>query len=277
MAVTMDTIKRLRAMTGAGMMDVKGALQETGGDVDKAATLLRERGVAKAAKKQGREAGEGFIGSYIHHNGKVATLVELNCETDFVAKNAGFQDLAGRLIDVVVSAEPADVSALLAQSMPDGNTVAQTLQDESAKIGEKLEITRFVTFHGTTASYLHRKATDLPPAIGVLVQYEGDSEETAKSVAMQVAASRPKFLAREEVPAEVVDSERRIAEQTAREEGKPEQAMSRIIEGRVGAFYKDFVLLEQASITDPKRDVAAVLAEAGVTVRRFARFEVGQP
>jgi elongation factor Ts len=268
---TAADVKRLRDMTGSGMMACKNALTEADGDFDKAVELLRIKGAKDVGKRLERAAANGLVLT------KDGAMIELNCETDFVAKNAGFQDLAGRLIDVVVSAEPADVSALLAQSMPDGNTVAQTLQDESAKIGEKLEITRFVTFDGTTASYLHRKATDLPPAIGVLVQYEGDSEETAKSVAMQVAASRPKFLAREEVPAEVVDSERRIAEQTAREEGKPEQAMSRIIEGRVGAFFKDFVLLEQPSITDPKRDVAAVLSEAGVAVLRFARFEVGQP
>jgi len=268
---TAADVKRLRDMTGSGMMACKNALTEADGDFDKAVELLRIKGAKDVGKRLERAAANGLVLT------KDGAMIELNCETDFVAKNAGFQDLAGRLIDVVVSAEPADVSALLAQSMPDGNTVAQTLQDESAKIGEKLEITRFVTFDGTTASYLHRKATDLPPAIGVLVQYEGESEETAKSVAMQVAASRPKFLAREEVPAEVVDSERRIAEQTAREEGKPEQAMSRIIEGRVGAFFKDFVLLEQPSITDPKRDVAAVLSEAGVAVLRFARFEVGQP
>jgi len=268
---TAADVKRLRDMTGSGMMACKNALTEADGDFDKAVELLRIKGAKDVGKRLERAAANGLVLT------KDGAMIELNCETDFVAKNAGFQDLAGRLIDVVVSAEPADVSALLAQSMPDGNTVAQTLQDESAKIGEKLEITRFVTFDGSTASYLHRKATDLPPAIGVLVQYEGDSEETAKSVAMQVAASRPKFLAREEVPAEVVDSERRIAEQTAREEGKPEQAMSRIIEGRVGAFFKDFVLLEQPSITDPKRDVAAVLSAAGVAVLRFARFEVGQP
>jgi len=268
---TAADVKRLRDMTGSGMMACKNALTEADGDFDKAVELLRIKGAKDVGKRLERAAANGLVLT------KDGAMIELNCETDFVAKNAGFQDLAGRLIDVVVSAEPADVSALLAQCMPDGNTVAQTLQDESAKIGEKLEITRFVTFDGTTASYLHRKATDLPPAIGVLVQYEGESEETAKSVAMQVAASRPKFLAREEVPAEVVDSERRIAEQTAREEGKPEQAMSRIIEGRVGAFFKDFVLLEQPSITDPKRDVAAVLSEAGVAVLRFARFEVGQP
>ena len=268
---TAADVKRLRDMTGSGMMACKNALTEADGDFDKAVELLRIKGAKDVGKRLERAAANGLVLI------KDDAMLELNCETDFVAKNEGFQALADRLIDVVRAAQPLDVPALLAEPMLDGTTVAQTLQDESAKIGEKLELTRFVVFDGTTASYLHRKATDLPPAIGVLVQYEGDAKDTAKSVAMQVAASRPKFLTREEVPAEVVESEKRIAEQTAREEGKPEQAMSRIIEGRVGAFFKDFVLLEQASITDPKRDVAAVLAEAGVVVQRFARFEVGQP
>jgi len=268
---TAADVKRLRDMTGSGMMACKNALTEADGDFDNAVELLRIKGAKDVGKRLERATANGLVLI------KDGAMLELNCETDFVAKNAGFQELAGRLIDVVLATTPSDVPALLAVSNAEGSTVAQTLQDESAKIGEKLEITRFAVFDGTTASYLHRKATDLPPAIGVLVEYEGGNEDTARSVAMQVAASRPKFLTRDEVPAEVVQSEKRIAEQTAREEGKPEQAMSRIIEGRVGAFYKDFVLLEQASITDPKRDVAAVLAEAGVAVRRFARFEVGQP
>ncbi|MDQ4038849.1 MAG: translation elongation factor Ts [Actinomycetota bacterium] len=268
---TAADVKRLRDMTGSGMMACKSALTESDGDFDRAVELLRIKGAKDVGKRLERAVGNGLVLI------KDGAMLELNCETDFVAKNAGFQALAGRLIDVVRDTRPVDVPALLAESMPGGTTVAQTLQDESAKIGEKLELTRFVVFDGTTTSYLHRKATDLPPAIGVLVEYEGGTEETAKSVAMQVAASRPRFLTRDEVPAEVVESEKRIAEQTAREEGKPEQAMPRIIEGRVGAYFKDFVLLEQPSITDQKRDVASVLSQAGVTVRRFARFEVGQP
>ncbi|MBA3339993.1 MAG: elongation factor Ts [Geodermatophilaceae bacterium] len=268
---TAADVKRLRDMTGSGMMACKNALTEADGDFDKAVELLRIKGAKDVGKRLERAAANGLVLV------KDGAMLELNCETDFVAKNAGFQDLAARLIDVVLTQRPTDVPTLLAASGPDGSTVAQTLLDESAKIGEKLEITRFVIFDGTTASYLHRKATDLPPAIGVLVEYEGGSDETAKSVAMQVAASRPKFLTRDEVPAEVVGSEKRIAEQTAREEGKPEQALSWIVEGRVGAYFKDFVLLEQPSITDPKRDVGAVLSDAGVVVGRFARFEVGQP
>lgn len=268
---TAADVKRLRDMTGSGMMACKNALTEADGDFDKAVELLRIKGAKDVGKRLERAAANGLVLT------QDAAMLEVNCETDFVAKNTGFQELSGRLIDVLLSARPADVPAMLATAMPDGSTVAQTLQDESAKIGEKLEITRFAVFDGTTASYLHRKGTDLPPAIGVLVEYEGGSADAAKSLAMHIAASRPKYLRRDEVPAEVIESEQRIAEQTAREQGKPDQAMTRIIEGRVAAFFKDFVLLEQPSITDPKRDVAAVLSGDGVTVQRFARFEVGQP
>ena len=154
--------------------------------------------------------------------------------------------------------------------------MAALVEGESARIGEKLVLSRFAAFEGTTATYLHKRATDLPPAIGVAVQYSGGTEEAARSLAMHIAAARPRFLNRDEVPAETVETERRVAEQTAKEEGKPEQAIVKIVEGRVNAYYKDFVLLEQPSITDPKRSVKQIVDEAGVTVERFARFEVGQ-
>jgi elongation factor Ts len=154
--------------------------------------------------------------------------------------------------------------------------VAALIEAESARIGEKLVLSRFVVFDGPTATYLHKRATDLPPAIGVAVQYSGGSEEAARSLAMHIAAARPRYLTREEVPAEAVETERRVAEQTAKEEGKPEQAISKIVEGRVNAYFKDFVLLEQPSITEPKRTVKQLLDDAGLTVDRFARFEVGQ-
>src|SRR3712207_1110399 len=158
----------------------------------------------------------------------------------------------------------------------DGQTVAALVEGESARIGEKLVLSRFAVFDGQTATYLHKRATDLPPAIGVAVQYSGGSEDAARSLAMHIAAARPRYLSRDEVPAEAVETERRVAEQTAMEEGKPEQAISKIVEGRVNAYYKDFVLLEQPSITEPKRTVKQIVDEAGLTVERFARFEVGQ-
>jgi elongation factor Ts len=154
--------------------------------------------------------------------------------------------------------------------------VAALVESESARIGEKLVLSRFAVFEGTTATYLHKRATDLPPAIGVAVEYSGGSEDAARSLAMHIAAARPRYLTREDVPAEAVETERRVAEQTAKEEGKPEQAIGRIVEGRVNAYFKDFVLLEQPSITEPKRTVKQVIGDAGLTVERFARFEVGQ-
>jgi elongation factor Ts len=174
----------------------------------------------------------------------------------------------------------ADAEGLLASTFAEGKTVAETVQEQSAKIGEKLVLNRFAVLSGNVAVYLHRKSQDLPPAVGVLVEYDGKSDEAgdadARGVAMQIAAMRPKFLARDEVPAETVESERRIAEETAREEGKPEAAISKIVDGRVNAFFKDYVLLEQASVTDNKKSVKQVLAEAGIEVKRFVRFEVGQ-
>ena len=266
---TAADVKRLRDATGAGMMDCKKALTEADGDYDKAVELLRVKGAKDVGKRLERSTTNGVVVS------KDGALLELDCETDFVAKNADFVKLAERLLDIALEKKPADAEALLASEV-DGQTVAALVECESARIGEKLVLSRFAAFEGTTAIYLHKRATDLPPAIGVAVQYSGGSEEAARSLAMHIAAARPRYLAREEVPAEAVETERRVAEQTAKEEGKPEQAIVKIVEGRVNAFYKDFVLLEQPSITEPKRTVKQVADDAGLTVERFVRFEVGQ-
>src|SRR6185312_8742221 len=194
---TAADVKRLRDATGAGMMDCKKALTEADGDYDKAVEFLRIKG-AKDVSKDG-------------------ALLELDCETDFVAKNADFVKLAERLLDIVLEKKPADVDALLATEV-DGQTVAALIEAESARIGEKLVLSRFAVFEGQTATYLHKRATDLPPAIGVGVQYSGGSEDAARSLAMHIAAARPRYLTRDEVPAEVVETERRVAEQTAKEE-----------------------------------------------------------
>jgi elongation factor Ts len=227
---TAADVKKLRDLTGAGMMDCKKALDESDGDFDQAVEFLRIKGAKDVGKRAGRTAANGIVA----HSGKA--LLELNCETDFVAKTADF--------------------------------------------GEKIVLNRFAVLDGTVAVYLHRKAQDLPPQVGVLVEFTGKTDEAgaddARAVGMQIAAMRPKFLTREQVPAETVESERRIAEQTAREEGKPEQALSRIVEGRVNSFFKDFVLLEQASVTDNKKTVKQVTADSGIEVTRFVRFEVGQ-
>ncbi|MGW5011292.1 translation elongation factor Ts [Micromonospora chalcea] len=270
---TAADVKKLRDLTGAGMMDSKKALTEAEGDFDKAVEVLRVKGAKDVGKRAGRTAANGLVA----HSGQA--LLELNCETDFVAKNDAFIALAQQLVEHGVASGATNAEELLASSI-DGKSVADLIQEQSAKIGEKLVLNRFAKLDGTTAVYLHRKSQDLPPAVGVLVEFTGKNDEAAdadaRAVAMQIAAMRPKYLTRDEVPAETVESERRIAEQTAREENKPEAALPKIVEGRVNAFFKDFVLLEQASVADNKKTVKQVLADAGIEVTRFLRFEVGQ-
>ncbi|MEU4561676.1 translation elongation factor Ts [Actinoplanes sp. NPDC023936] len=270
---TAADVKKLRDLTGAGMMDCKKALDEADGDFDKAVEFLRIKGAKDVGKRAGRTAANGIVA----HSGKA--LLELNCETDFVAKTPDFVALGDRLVKLGEENKVADAAGLLAAEL-DGKTVADTIQEYSAKIGEKIVLNRFTIVDGTVAVYLHRKAQDLPPQVGVLVEYTGKSDEAAdadaRGIGMQIAAMRPKYLTREEVPAEVVETERRVAEQTAREEGKPEQALPKIVEGRVNSFFKDFVLLEQASVTDNKKTVKQVLSEVGIEVTRFVRYEVGQ-
>jgi elongation factor Ts len=271
---TAADVKKLRDLTGAGMMDCKKALEESEGDFEKAVEFLRIKGAKDVGKRAGRTAANGIVA----HSG--GALLELNCETDFVAKTPDFVALGQRFVEFGEQNKVADAAALLASTLEDGKTVADTVEEYAAKIGEKIVVNRFTIVDGTVAVYLHRKAQDLPPQVGVLVQYTGKDDEAADSdargIGMQITAMRPKFLNREEVPAEVVETERRVAEQTAREEGKPEQALPKIIEGRVNSFFKDFVLLEQASVTDNKKTVKQVAAEAGIEITRFVRFEVGQ-
>ncbi len=266
---TTADIKRLRELTAAGMMDVKKALDETDGDFDKAVEILRIKGAKDVGKRAERTTANGLVAA----DGGV--MVELNCETDFVAKNADFTDLANQVVAAAKAAKPADADELAKVEL-DGKTVADAVHDLSAKIGEKLELRRVVAFDGPVATYLHRRDPDLPPTVGVLVEYTGDDAEAARGAAMQIAAMKPKYVTRDEIPDEVIATERRIAEETAREEGKPEAALPKIVEGRVTGFYKDSVLLEQSSVTDSKKTVKAVLDAAGVTVSRFARFEIGQ-
>ena len=271
---TAADVKKLRDLTGAGMMDCKKALDEAEGDFDKAVEFLRIKGAKDVGKRAGRTAANGIVA----HSGNA--LLELNCETDFVAKTPDFVALGQQLVEYGEQNKIADAEALLAATLTDGKSVADTIQEYSAKIGEKIVLNRFVVLDGTVAVYLHRKAQDLPPQVGVLVQYEGKTDEAgdadARGVGMQIAAMRPRYLTREEVPAEVVESERRIAEETAKEEGKPEKALPKIVEGRVNSFFKDFVLLEQASVVDNKKTVKQVTDEAGLQITRFVRFEVGQ-
>lgn len=272
---TAADVKRLRDLTGAGMLDCKNALAEAEGDLEQAIEILRVKGAKDVHKRAGRTAANGLVA----HAGNA--LLEVNCETDFVAKNDEFVTFAQQVVELAAANRPADMSALLDSTVADGRTVADALAALSAKIGEKLVLNRFQVLDGPVAVYLHRKSPDLPPQVGVLIAYaDGRKDEAAeadaRALAMQVAAMRPRYLTREDVPAEVIESERRIAEQIAREEGKPEGAIPKIVDGRVNAFYKDSVLLEQASVVEPKKSVAHVLAEAGLTVTGFVRFEVGQ-
>ncbi|MBV9312507.1 MAG: elongation factor Ts [Pseudonocardia sp.] len=269
---TAAEVKRLRELTGSGMMDCKKALEQSEGDLEKAVELLRIKGAKDVGKRAERVTAAGLVAI----DGGV--MVELNCETDFVAKSAEFQALANKVLGAATGSTAADTDELRSVEL-DGGTVEGAVQAVSARIGEKLQLRRFVRFDAPVASYLHRRATDLPPAIGILVSYRGDgadAADTARAVAMHIAAARPRYVNRDEVPESVVVNERRIAEATAREEGKPEQALPKIVEGRLNGFFKDAVLLEQASVHDTKKTVKAMLGEAGVTVVRFARFEVGQ-
>jgi len=270
---TAADVKRLRDLTGAGMLDSKNALVEADGDFDKAVELLRIKGAKDVGKRAERATAEGLVAA------KDGALIELNSETDFVAKNAEFQAVADQIVGAAAASKAADVDALKAAHIsadPAAPTVEQTIADLSAKIGEKLELRRATYFDGTVETYLHKRAADLPPAVGVLVEYTGSDKEAAHAVALQIAALKAKYLTRDEVPADIVANERRIAEETAIQEGKPEQALPKIVEGRLNGFFKDSVLLDQPSVSDNKKTVKALLDSAGVTVTRFARFEVGQ-
>jgi elongation factor Ts len=263
-------VKKLRDLTGAGMMDSKNALTEADGDFDKAIEALRIKAGAKVSKRDStREATNGLIAA------AEGAMIQLSCETDFVAKNEQFQQLANDIVAHAAAVKPASVDALLEEILADGKSVRENIESVAGVIGEKLELSRLAVFPGTVATYLHRRNPDLPPQVGVLVEFSGDDLAAARGAAMQVAAMRPQYVSRDEVPEDVVATERRIAEATAREEAKPEAALQRIVEGRLNGFFKDNVLLEQASVQDSKRTVRQLLQDAGVTVTRFARFEVG--
>lgn len=270
---TAADVKKLRELTGSGMLDCKKALEESAGDFDKAVEILRIKGAKDVGKRAERSASEGLIA--VSGN----TMVEVNSETDFVAKNAEFKELAAKIAEAAAAAK-ANTPEELAAADVDGKPASEVLQEMSAKIGEKLELRRAATLEGdNVAVYLHQRASDLPPAVGVLVAYTGEgaeAEAAAKAAAMQVAALKAGYLTREDVPAEVVEKERSIAEQITREEGKPEKAIPKIVEGRLNGFYKDVVLLEQASVADSKKTVKQLMDDAGVTLTGFQRFEVGQ-
>jgi elongation factor Ts len=273
---TAADVKRLREQTGAGMMDCKNALEEAGGDLEAAVELLRLKGAKDVNKRATRTAANGLVTAEL--DGTTAgVLVELNCETDFVAKTDVFQQVAADIAKTAAQAKVGDRLTLLTAEVRPGTTVEQLIEEAGASLKEKLELGRFARFEGGyVASYLHRSDAALPPTLGVLVQIDNDNPEVAKDLAQQVAAMRPLYVRRDDVPADVLEKERRIAEQITRDEGKPEQAIGKIVEGRLNSYFKDVVLTEQAFVKDPKTSINQVLSRSGVSVTAFARFQVGQ-
>ncbi|MFD4140575.1 MULTISPECIES: translation elongation factor Ts [unclassified Streptomyces] len=273
---TAADVKKLRELTGAGMMDCKKALDEADGNVDKAVEALRIKGQKGVAKREGRSAENGAVVSLISEDKTSGVLLELKCETDFVAKGDKFQSVAGALAAHVAATDPADLEALLASEIESGKTVQAYVDEANANLGEKIVLDRFAQFTGGyVAAYMHRTMPDLPPQIGVLVELDKENAEIAKGVAQHIAAFAPKYLSREDVPAEVVEAERRVAEETTRQEGKPEAALPKIVEGRVNGFFKEATLLGQPYALDNKKSVQQILDEAGVTLKRFTRIKVG--
>ncbi|GAA3000467.1 translation elongation factor Ts [Streptomyces fulvorobeus] len=273
---TAADVKKLRELTGAGMMDCKKALDEADGSVEGAVEALRIKGQKGVAKREGRSAENGAVVSLISEDKTSGVLLELKCETDFVAKGEKFQAVANALAAHVAATSPADIATLLASEIEAGKTVQAYVDEANANLGEKIVLDRFAQFTGGyVAAYMHRTMPDLPPQVGVLVELDKENAEVAKDVAQHITAFAPKYLNRDEVPAETVENERRVAEATSREEGKPEAALPKIVEGRVNGFFKDVVVLEQAFAKDPKKSVQKVLDEAGVSLKRFARIKVG--
>ena len=270
---TAADIKALRERTGAGMMDVKKALDEANGDADKAMELIRIKGLKGATKREGRSTAEGLVAAAVENG--VGVMVEVNCETDFVAKAAPFIEFSNKVLATAISSGASDVEALLAVDV-DGKPMSEVVIEAGALLGEKVAIRRLARVEGATVdAYLHKTSKDLPAQVGVLFAVDGDNQEVAHDVAVHIAAMSPTFLTRDEVAADVVESERRIATETAQAEGKPEAAMTKIVEGRLTGFFKEIVLVDQSFAKDAKKSVAAVLSEAGVKPVAFARFRVG--
>jgi elongation factor Ts len=266
-------VKALRERLGTGMVDTKNALVEADGDMEKAVEILRLKGAKGNAKRADRSTSEGLVAA--KETAGATTLIELACETDFVAKNDKFGALGEKVLDAITAAGATTLEEALA-APADGGTVAQLIDDQAATIGEKIELRRVAVVSGErSAVYLHRTSKDLPPQIGVVLGYSGDDAETARSIAQHISFADPQYVTREEVPADAVENERRIVEEISRNEGKPEAALPKIVEGRLGSYFKQVALLEQDYARDNKLAVRKVLSDAGLTVSGFARFKVG--
>ena len=275
MSYTAEDVKRLREVTAAGMLDCKKALDEAGGDFDKAVEIIRVKGLKGVTKREGRTTSNGLVVARVVND--LGVMLELNCETDFVAKGDRFQALGDELVDHLAKTKVADIDAFLKSEIKPGQTVQAVIDEGNATLGEKIEIRRLVVHEGSPVGiYLHKTSPDLPPQVGVLVQLTKDAIEVGKDVAQHIAAFAPQFVHRDEVPADLIENERRIAEETARSEGKPEAALSKIIEGRVTGFVKEVALIEQSFAKDAKKTVKQILDEAGTAVKSFSRFRVGQ-
>jgi elongation factor Ts len=278
---TAADVKRLRDQTGAGMMDCKNALVEADGNFDAAIEALRLKGVKDAGKRAQRTAANGLVTARLEGH-DAGVLLELNCETDFVAKTDLFQQVAADIAAAALAAGPAgaaDRLAVLGLEVRPGQSAQELIEEAGVALKEKLEVGRYARFDGGyITSYLHKSSPDLPPTRGVLVQLDKADPEIAQEMAFQVAAAEPQYVTRDEVPEDVLANERRIAEQITRDEGKPEQAIPKIVEGRVNAFVKDIVLVEQTPVRDDhkKKTVGQLLAEHGAHVTGFARFKIGQ-
>jgi elongation factor Ts len=270
---TIADIKALREQLGTGMVDTKKALEEADGNLEKAVEILRLKGAKGNAKRADRSTSEGLVAA-AQNDGKV-TIIELNTETDFVAKNERFIALADKVLAAAAAAGADSAEAALAADA-NGQTVADLISDEAAIIGEKVELRRVRTLSGDAFEiYLHKTSKDLPPQIGVVVAYSGSDAETARSIAQHISFANPTYLSREDVPEDEVEKERQIVTEISRNEGKPEAALPKIVEGRVGAFFKQVALLDQDYAKDNKQSVAQVAKAAGITITDFARFKVG--
>jgi elongation factor Ts len=274
MAVTAQMVKELREKTGAGMMDCKKALTETNGDIDQAIDYLREKGIAKAAKKADRIAAEGS--TLVKVEGNEAVILEVNSETDFVAKNEGFIELINGLADFLLAKKPADLDVALTEKMDNGSTVEEYINSAIAKIGEKITLRRFTivtkTDNDAFGAYLH-----MGGRIGVLTLIEGTTNEVAaKDVAMHIAAVNPKYISRDQVSAEEAEHERKILTEQALNEGKPENIVAKMVEGRLGKYFEDICLLDQSFVKNPDQKVKQFVESHGGTVKTFIRYEVGE-
>ncbi|MBN9607360.1 MAG: elongation factor Ts [Actinomycetales bacterium] len=270
---SLEDVKALRERLGTGMVDTKNALVEADGDIEKAVEILRLKGAKGNAKRADRSTSEGLV--RVVESATAVTMFELACETDFVAKNDKFLALAHQVAEALADSGAETVDEALAVPV-DGSTVGQLIDDQAATIGEKVVLRRLVRLAGEKfAVYLHKTSADLPPQIGVVVAYTGDDAETARSIAQHISFADPQYLTREDVPEADVENERRIVEQISRDEGKPEAALPKIVEGRLGAFFKQVALLEQDYARDNKLSIHTVLKDAGLGVTGFARFKVG--